>query len=78
MNAEHFMPVEALVYISEKDLLYEHGMKYGSKTYEKPTVIHFDQGHRPPRRLEEDALKTSVDFFVKQYRRVNNGNMEKS
>ena len=65
--ADVFLPnVPSLHYQSEKDPLYASLKCY--QNVENPIVIKFDDGHRPPKILDLDALTKTVNFLGHQYK----------
>ena len=70
VSGQRFSPsVESIHFISEKDEMYPALKNY--RNFEKPEVIHHDQGHRPVRTLPMKELRISADFFIRQYETKN-------
>ena len=74
VSGDVFIPnCESLHFISEKDPMATSLKNF--LNYEKPLIIHHDQGHRPVRTLPKKELRKVADFFARQYE-VKNGKAE--
>ena len=70
VSGDIFIPnCESLHFVSDKDSMASHLKSY--LYYEKPLVLHHDQGHRPVRTLDKKSLKRMADFFARQYEKKN-------
>lgn len=63
VSGDVFIPsVHSIHYRSEKDPLY--AKLNCAKNFETPIVIEFEGGHRPPKILNEEAIKVTADFLA--------------
>ena len=70
LNGEVFIPgVESLHFTSDKDPMVLALRNF--LNYERPTVIHHTQGHRPVRTLNKKNLRVMADYFSRQFEKKN-------
>ena len=67
MTTYCFAQMKSLHFVSKQEVHYVKTWTH--MQFENPKVIIHDQGHRPPKKLDKEALKSMTVFLIEQLRK---------